>query len=167
MEMLDIYDSNGNKTGGQIVRGDKSVKLNADEHIAVAVIFIENSKGEFLIQKSSVEKGSEYGTTGGHVDAGETPFEAIKREVKEELGINVDNEPIEDLGFLLYDLPIRYMYYLNKDIDINDIKVQAEEVEFVKYMTIDEINEIIKSDLMTKSHAIQFNEMIKRKKLVR
>ena len=59
------------------------------------------------------------------------------------------------------------MYYLKKDIDINDIKVQAEEVEFVKYMTVDEINEIIKSDLMTKSHAIQFNEMIKRKKLVR
>ncbi|MCR5483236.1 MAG: hypothetical protein K6E99_02375 [Bacilli bacterium] len=68
---------------------------------------------------------------------------------------------------MLHDVPIRYMYYLKKDIDINDIKVQTEEVEFVKYMTIDEINEIIKSDLMTKSHAIQFNEMIKRKKLVR
>ena len=71
MEMLDIYDSNGKVTGRQVVRGDKSVKLNADEHIALAVIFLENSKGEFLIQKSSVEKGSEYGTTGGHVDAGE------------------------------------------------------------------------------------------------
>ena len=50
-----------------------------------------------------------------------------------------------------------------KDIDINDIKVQAEEVEFVKYMSIDEINDIIDKDLMTKSHAIQFKEMLKRK----
>ena len=49
MEMLDIYDSNGNKTGRQIVRGDRSVTLTPDEHIALAVIFIENSKGEFLI----------------------------------------------------------------------------------------------------------------------
>lgn len=163
MEMLDIYDSNGMATGRQIVRGDKSVNLNADEHIALAVIFIENSKGEFLIQKSSIEKGSEYGTTGGHVDAGETPFEAIKREVKEELGINVDNEDIKELGYMLYDVPIRYMYYLKKDININDIKVQAEEVEFVKYMSIDEINDIIDEDLMTKSHAIQFKEMLKRK----
>ena len=163
MELLDIYDSNGKVTGRQIVRGDKTVKLSSDEHIALAVIFIENSKGEFLIQKSSIEKGSEYGTTGGHVDSGETPFEAIKREVKEELGINVDNEDIKDLGYMLYDIPLRYMFYLNKDIDINDIKVQTEEVEFVKYMSIDEINEIINQDLMTKSHAIQFKEMLVRK----
>ena len=162
MEMLDIYDSNGKVTGRQVIRGDKSVKLNADEHIALAVIFIENSKGEYLIQKSSEEKGSEYGTTGGHVDAGEIPSEAIKREVKEELGINVDNEDIKELGYMLYDVPIRYMYYLKKDININDIKVQAEEVEFVKYMSIDEINDIIDKDLMTKSHAIQFEEMLKR-----
>ena len=163
MELLDIYDSNGKVTGRQIVRGDKTVKLSPDEHIALAVIFIENSKGEFLIQKSSIEKGSEYGTTGGHVDSGETPFEAIKREVKEELGINVDNEDIKELGYMLYDIPLRYMFYLNKDIDINDIKVQTEEVEFVKYMSIDEINEIIDKDLMTKSHAIQFKEMLVRK----
>ena len=163
MELLDIYDSNGKVTGRQIVRGDKTVKLSPDEHIALAVIFIENSKGEFLIQKSSIEKGSEYGTTGGHVDSGETPFEAIKREVKEELGINVDNEDIKELGYMLYDIPLRYMFYLNKDIDINDIKVQTEEVEFVKYMSIDEINEIINQDLMTKSHAIQFKEMLVRK----
>ena len=53
MELLDIYDNDGNVTGRTIVRGDKTAKLNENEHIAVAVIFIENDKGEFLIQKTS------------------------------------------------------------------------------------------------------------------
>ena len=56
MELLDIYDDNGNKTGRIIERGDKSVKLSKNEHIAISVIFIENDNGEFLIQKTSKEK---------------------------------------------------------------------------------------------------------------
>ena len=41
MELLDIYNDFGKTTGRVIKRGDKSVKLNRDEHIAVAVIFID------------------------------------------------------------------------------------------------------------------------------
>ena len=57
MELLDIYDATGLPTGKTIVIGDKNTILGDNEHIAVGVIFIENSKGEFLIQKTSIEKG--------------------------------------------------------------------------------------------------------------
>lgn len=163
MELLDIYDNEGNKTGKVIKRGDKSVQLTENEHIAVAVIFIENSKGEFLMQKTSQEKGGLFSSTGGHIDSGETPLSTIKREVEEELGINVDNEPIEEYGFILYDKPLRYMFYLNKDIDINDIKVQDEEVEYVKYMTKEEILNLIDNKQITESHGIIFNKILELK----
>ena len=78
------------------------------------VIFIENDNGEFLIQKTSKEKGGEFSSTGGHVSSGETPLIAIKREVKEEIGINVDDDQIEEYGFLSYDKPLRYIFYLKK-----------------------------------------------------
>ena len=159
MELLDIYDNNGIKTGKTIQRGDKTVKLNENEHIAVAVIFIENDNKEFLIQKTSKEKGGEFSSTGGHVDSGETPLESIKREVKEELGINVDNDNIEEYGFISYDMPLRYIFYLKKNIDINDIKVQKEEVDYVKYMTKEEIQRLIETGEMLKSHGIMFNEL--------
>lgn len=44
MELLDVYDNLGNVTGRTVIRGDKSVKLNEHEHIAVTIIFIENDK---------------------------------------------------------------------------------------------------------------------------
>ena len=162
MELLDVYDSAGNKTGKTIVRGDKITKLEEHEHIAVGVIFIENSKGEFLIQKTSIEKGGEFSSTGGHITHNETPLSSIKREVEEELGINIDNENIQELGFMLYDKPLRYMFYLKKDIDLKDVKLQQEEVEYVKYMTIEEINNLIETNQITKSHGILFKEVLKK-----
>lgn len=167
MELLDVYDNYGNVTGRTIVRGDKSAVLNENEHIAVSVIFIENDNGEFLIQKTSQEKGGEFSSTGGHVDSGETPLEAIKREVKEEIGINVDNDQIEEYGFLSYDKPLRYIFYLRKNINLNNVKVQKEEVEYVKYMTVQEINELVETNQMLKSHGIMFNELMDKKKLVK
>ena len=167
MELLDVYDSNGNVTGRKITRGDKTAVLDENEHIAVAVIFIENDNGEFLIQKTSKEKGGEFSSTGGHVDSGETPLMSIKREVKEELGINVDNEEIEEYGFMLFDMPLRYLFYLKKNIPINKITIQKEEVDYVEYMSISKINELIENNQMLKSHGIMFNELMQKRKVLK
>ena len=167
MELLDVYDSNGNVTGRKIIRGDKTAVLDENEHIAVAVIFIENDNGEFLIQKTSKEKGGEFSSTGGHVDSGETPLMSIKREVKEELGINVDNEEIEEYGFMLFDMPLRYLFYLKKNIPINKITIQKEEVDYVEYMSISKINELIENNQMLKSHGIMFNELMQKRKVLK
>lgn len=160
MELLDIYDSNGNITGKTIIRGDKSVKLGIDEHVAVSVIYIENSKGEFLMQKTSLEKGELYSSTGGHVCSGETPLESIKRETFEELGVNIDEDEVIELGFLLYDKPLRYMFYLKKDIDVDKVILQKEEVDFVKYMNVSEINNLILENKITESHGIIFKKVL-------
>lgn len=166
MELLDVYDSNGNLTGRKIVRGDKSAILSLDEHIAVGVIFIENDKGEFLIQKTSKEKGGEFSSTGGHIDSGETPIESIRREVEEELGIDVSNDNIEEYGFLLFDMPLRYLFYLKKNIDIDNVKIQKEEVDYVEYMSISKIEELIKNNTMLKSHGIMFKELLKKRNMI-
>lgn len=151
MELLDVYDDNGQKTGRVVERGSKDFKEG--EHIAVAIIYIENSNNEFLIQKTSKEKGGQYSSTGGHVDHGEEPIDSIKREVKEELGIDIDNDRIIDLGYMCVDFPIRFCFYLKKDIDIKDIKLQEDEVESISYMTVDEIKELIDKGLMHAGHA--------------
>ena len=114
------------------------------------------------MQKTSSEKGGEFSSTGGHITHGETPLSSIKREVEEELGINVDDEDIKELGFLNYDMPLRFMFYLKKDINLADVHVQVEEVNYVKYMSIEEINNLIETNQITKSHGILFKEVLKK-----
>ena len=162
MELLDVYDNNGRVTGRVVERGKKDEIFNENEHIAVSIIFIENSDGKFLIQKTS-KKENEFSSTGGHIDHGENPYDVIIREVKEELGIDISNDNIIDLGFRLLDFPIRFLYYLKKDIKIEDIHIQESEVEYVKYMSIEEINDLIEKGLMNKGHGLLFKEILKYK----
>ncbi len=153
MELLDVYDDKAIKTGKVVERGTNDTNFKRGEHIAVAIIYIENDNNEFLIQKTSKEKGGLYSSTGGHVNHNEEPIDTIKREVKEELGIDISNDNIISLGYLVYDFPVRFIFYLKKNIDINDIVLQKDEVESVSYMSIDEIRDIIDKGLMHNAHA--------------
>ncbi len=157
MEYLDIYNEKKEKLNKKIKRGDK---LLDNEHILVAVIFIENSEGKYLIQKTSKEKGEKYATTGGHVLSGEIPKTAIIRETKEELGLDVSNENIIYIGDLLFGIPFGEIYYLKKDLDIAKLKLQQEEVEQVEYLTKTEILKLIETEKMVKSHGLMFKKML-------
>lgn len=157
MEYLDIYNEKKEKLNKKIKRGDK---LLDNEHILVAVIFIENSEGKYLIQKTSKEKGEKYATTGGHVLSGEIPKTAIIRETKEELGLDVSNENIIYIGDLLFGIPFGEIYYLKKDLNIAKLKLQQEEVEQVEYLTKAEILKLIETEKMVKSHGLMFKKML-------
>ena len=159
MEYLDIYNEKKEKLNKKVKRGDKILD---NEHILVTVIFIENSEGEFLIQKTSKEKGENYATTGGHVLSGETSKEAIIRETEEELGIDISKENIIYIGDLLFGIPIGEIYYLKKELDISKLKLQQEEVKKVEYLSQDEILKLIETDKIIKSHGLMFKKLLEK-----
>ena len=114
MELIDVYNDNGKKTGKVVEITRKDNEFEKNEHIGVAIIYIENDNGEFLIQKTSKQKGGLYSSTGGHISHGEEPIETIIRETREELGIDISNDKIIDMGYILVDFPIRFIFYLKK-----------------------------------------------------
>ena len=164
MELLDVYDSTGNKTGRIGERGKEDESFDVDEHIAVAIIYIENDKGEFLIQKTSKEKGGHYSSTGGHIHHGEDAYDTVIREVKEELGIDISNDNIISLGHICVDFPVRFMFYLKKNINLNDIVLQNDEVESVTYMSVDKIKDISDKGFMNKGHYKVLEKVLEYKK---
>jgi len=58
----------------------------------VSIILLYNDRGEILFQdRRKISKhGEEYGFFGGHIEDGESPEQALRRELKEELEINMD-----------------------------------------------------------------------------
>ena len=159
MEYLDIYNEKKEKLNKKVKRGDKILD---NEHILVTVIFIENSEGKFLIQKTSKEKGENYAPTGGHVLSGETSKEAIIRETEEELGIDISKENIIYIGDLLFGIPFGEIYYLKKELDISKLKLQQEEVKKVEYLSQDEILKLIETDKIIKSHGLMFKKLLEK-----
>ena len=164
MELLDVYDDSGNKTGKIIERGNSYEYLNDNEHIAVAIIYIENDKGEFLIQKTSKEKGGHYSSTGGHINHGENALDTIIREVKEELGIDISNDNIINLGHICVDFPVRFIFYLKKNIDVSSLTIQKDEVESVSYMSLEKIKAALDEGLMHKGHYRVLEKVLEYKK---
>lgn len=141
MEYINLYDEKGNPLKEKGIRGQKNPGLKG-----VVIIYIENTKGEFLIQKTSSKRGSIYATTGGHVSYGSDFFKTIIKEVQEELGIDISKDHIKEMTSYITEDYYLKTYYLKKDIDIKDITIQEEEVDYVKWMNTEEIDELIKKN---------------------
>ena len=97
MEIRDLYDVNKNLTGKTFIKGEQVPK--GYYYLIVAVI-IENSNGEFLIQKRVSRKGGKWALTAGHPKSGESSFEGICSECFEELGVDIslDNPDINEMN---------------------------------------------------------------------
>ena len=160
MEILDLYDDYGNKLEKTIVRGDIP---RDNENIMLSIIFIKNSDGKYLIQKSSKEKGGNYTTTGGHVTHNEDSLTTIIRELAEEIDLTDVEKNIKHLVTFKY--PDRYclfaVYLLeNINVDITKIKLQKEEVESVSWLTNEEILELIDNSSFLESHGYIFKNYV-------
>jgi len=66
----------------------KQAEQQFPEPIVGALIF--NPEGKIFLMKSHKWRG-QYVIPGGHIELGETAEEALKREIKEETGLDVDN----------------------------------------------------------------------------
>ncbi len=87
MEIWDILDKEGNKTGKTMQKGEK---VPEGFYHQGADIWIINSENKILIQKRSPLKKQSpnvWAMTGGSVIKGETSLKTIERETREELGI--------------------------------------------------------------------------------
>ena len=145
-EKLDIYNENRVKTGKVIERKDgENIKEN--EFVLVVQCWILNSKKEILLTQRRLDKtnGGMWEATSGLVQAGENSIEGIKRELKEEIGLDIDINDLKLLKTVKEGNTFRDVYTLNKDIPIENINFSDGEVIGAKYVTAQEFEQMIDS----------------------
>ena len=160
MEKRDLYNSDRIKTGETIFKGENIPK---DRYILVVLVFIENSEGKFLIQKRSKAENGKYATTGGHPKSGETSLEGILTEVEEELGLKLNSKDLtlyctgkSEKQKVFWD-----DYYIKLDIpNIENLKLQKEEVEKVVWLSKDEIIEYMEQGKFFEIHYEAFKRLV-------
>lgn len=155
MEYWDIYDVNGNKTNKIRKKGDK---LEQGEYHLAMEAWIVNSNGNILIQKRS-EKceilPGVWGLTTGRMISGENTIEGCIREVKEEIGLNISKEDLNFVRRIFRTDLIWDIYLIKKDVEINQLNLQENEVSEVKWVSIDEFNKMLDEGSLFKYPEIQ------------
>lgn len=152
-ELRDLYDENSNVTGLTYFKGDA---IPAGYYPMVMMVCIQNSKGEFLMQKRTANKGGDWGVTGGHPKAGETPLQGIITEAKEELGIDISGLELEIFNEGCDGTDCYKMYYLKLDLDISKLALQADELTEVRWFSIQMLQEMVQKNILNENQIACF-----------
>lgn len=155
MEFFDITDDNGIPTGETISRSEAHDKGIPHRTAHIWIVKREGDVYQVLLQKRSAEKESFPGmydtSSAGHIQAGDDPLESAQRELHEELGIRANegdltfigkfhiNYQMEFHGKTFRDNEVAFVYVYEKPVEINNLVLQQEEVDEVKWFDIGEV----------------------------
>ena len=145
VEKWDVLNERGVPTGKTTVRGRSFLK--AGEYHLVVHIWIVSSIGKFLIQRRADDKKlmpGEWAATGGAAISGENSFVAARRELFEELGIYSDKESLIKLMRLKRRNSLLDVWVITSDIAAEDLTLQESEVAEAKWVSKEELTEMIK-----------------------
>lgn len=153
MEILDIYDKDRRRTGKTYPRNEEIPQGGLR---LIIHILIFNDKGELLIQQRAAHKkmgGLWDISCGGACQAGEDSFEGARRELNEELGIDFDFSSIRPILTANFAQGFDDFYILRKNIGIDELKLQKEEVKAVSWASRKEV-----FDLFSKGKFVKYKK---------
>jgi 8-oxo-dGTP pyrophosphatase MutT (NUDIX family) len=92
---------------------------------------------------------------GGHIDYGETPENALRREAREELGIT-DFQPQFVGKYIFESARERELVYVNRATYDGPVSPSNEELDGGRFWTLAEIRSAIGKDILTPNFESEF-----------
>ena len=152
MEYFDVVDETGKPTG-QIVSRDEAHKYGIAHRTAhVWIIRKKEGRVQVLLQKRADEKDSFPGcwdtSSAGHIPAGSEIRPSAVRELKEELGIDANENQLKEAGMfrirftetfhnqIFDDNEIAFVFIYEEPVDLSALTLQKEEVSDAKWFDL-------------------------------
>lgn len=154
-EFLEVYSPEGTKTGQK--KSKSEIHRKGLFHSTVHV-WIFTEEGNILIQKRSKKKELNPGvwdvSVAGHIKFNENIKEAAKRETLEETGININTKDLLKIGVYrsinihptAIDKEFFHTYILKIDRNSIDLDYKNNEVDDLKFISIEEMESLIKEE---------------------
>lgn len=174
-EWLDIVDDRGNPTGKIIDRRTAHAQgiRHRTAHVWILRHNAQTKKTEILLQLRSKTKDSYPGcydiSSAGHIPAGVDYIPSALRELQEELGVEAKPEELHYCGQRIIhyeetfygepfvDNQVSNVYILWLDREASVFTLQAEEVEAVRWMDLEECCQAVADNKIP--HCIQMEEL--------
>ena len=157
-ELWDVYRADGSVVEGKVsVRGHHDLLKN--EYHLVVYVWIINDQNEVIISKRQKGKTFEgmWECTGGCAQRGDTSLQAALREVREELGIELDPDKGEKFKRYIRKFPqgaaaLCDVWVFRQNFQLEDITVQKEEVSEAKIVPITEFLDMIEKGKLCRKY---------------
>ena len=143
MEICDVVDRFGNRTGRVVERG---IKLSPEEFYPVVHVWIRDENNNYLIQQRALHLISDPGmwcTTAGYVIAGEDSIFAAIREVNEELGLQLLTNNIKCIDRHVLDNRFENIWMAEISRGMEKTIKLGDEVADYKWVPRDELERLV------------------------
>ena len=126
----------------------------------VVHLHVFNSQGDVYLQRrpewKDIQPGKWDTAVGGHIDYGETPEQALQREVREELGITDFTPEFVD-KYVFESRRERELVYVHRTTYDGPVRPSAEELDGGRFWTLDEIRSALGQNLLTPNFESEFS----------
>ena len=147
MEIWDGFFRDGRPAGVDLIRGGE--RVDGLYHLTCEVL-VRHRDGDYLLMKRAESKDAYpcfyEATAGGAAQKGEDAFACIRRELREETGIEWSE--FREVAFNIFDRSgtLCHSFVCEVEWDKENIKLQAGETEGFKWVSEDEFVEFLNSD---------------------
>ena len=149
MEIWDLYDEMGNKTGETWERS-RAKEIPEGRYHIVCDILIRHRDGDFLLtlrdSRKEMYPGCWEASAGGSALAGETPEEGARREMQEETGLKAEKLELISITRKPDSRSVVYAFIAMVDAAKDSVMLQEGETVDYQWMKLSALRKMIRDE---------------------